>query len=236
MRNYMKLMASNLKWLVMMYVILGFFAPSTFSQRGIRPFLEAEGQKPSQPQLHDFDKWSFSLGGFRYEVDKSGIGRRLDSRGKYTRFRVRIQNDEWMERVVYYAEFKRDLLLLCEVNAGGYGSGFVVRLDGRTLRQVWRVHIPAFNVAQGLIENNSAYLAAIGFVAKLNLDSGRYLWKHDNLYRKYRKEGAFNIFELPEIVGKDVIYTENQEMNNRKPNTIRLNKQTGRVLKVELNP
>jgi hypothetical protein len=229
----MNLIAAQMKWSVPMFLMLGVFVASTFSQLETRPFLEPEGRKPSRPEPYEFDRWNFRLGEFRFEVDKSGIGRRLNSRGKYTRFRVKIEKDEWIERV-YYAEYKGDLVLLCEVNAGGYGSGFVVRLDDRTLRQMWRVHIPAFNVARGLIENNSAYLGAIGFAAKLNLDSGRYHWKHDDFYRKYHKDGAFNMFDLPKIVGNEVIYTEDQEMYNRKPNSIRFNKQTGRVLKVEL--
>src|SRR5687768_7637738 len=105
----MNSIAAQIKWSVLMFIMLGVFPPSMFSQYEIRPFLEAEGQKPAQPQYYGFDKWKFRLGEFRFEVDKSGMGRRVDSRGKYTRFRVKIQNDEWMERIVYYAEFKGDL-------------------------------------------------------------------------------------------------------------------------------
>jgi hypothetical protein len=234
MQKKMILDAAQLKWPVLLYLALSVFAASTFSQPMTRPFLEPEGRKPPRAEPYEFDQWNFGIWEYQFEVNRRGIGRRLSAKMRTTRFRVEIQSDEEIERI-YFSEYKSDLLLLCEVNAGGYGSGFIVRLDGETLRQRWRVNIPAFNVAQGLIEDNSAYLGAIGFAAKLDLNSGRYLWKHHDFYRKYHKDGAFNMFELPRISGDEVIYTEGQEMYKRKPNTVRFNKKNGKILKVELN-
>lgn len=211
------------------------FTETVVPQNKTRPFLKPDAlQLSANPVPYEYDQWNFPVGELRFEIKMGGKGRRLNGQSGPTRFLVKIEREEQIKRL-YYSEYKGDLLLLCEVEAGGYWTGFIVRLDGKTLRQKWRVHIPAFNVAVGLIEGNSVYLGAMGFAAKLNLDSGRYAWKHDDLYRKYHKEGAFNIFELPQIVGSEVIYTENQEAYSRKPNTIRFSKTNGRVLKVDLN-
>jgi hypothetical protein len=230
----MNFVVAQLKWSLLLVPSLFVLTASLPAQKAARPFSEPVERTPSRSDPYEFDQWSFPVAGSHFELKRDATGRRRSSRGQSTRFRLKVESDEEINRV-YYSEYKGDLLLLCELNAGGYGSGFVVRMDSQTLRQKWRVQIPAFNVSQALIEDNSVYLGATGFAGKLDLDSGRYLWKHDDFYRKYHKDGAFNIFELPRIVGNEVVYTEKQEMFNRKPNIIRFNKKTGKVLKVDLN-
>jgi hypothetical protein len=199
-----------------------------------RVFSEPIAIKAAPGSHYDWERWRFSLGSDSYEIDKTGRARRQRGRSRPARFRLGLAGSDHIVRI-YYAPYKGDLILLCEDEAGGYGSGSISRFDGQTLKQKWRVPIPAFNVANGLIEGKSAYLGAIGFAAKLDLDSGKFIWMHDDFYRKYREDGAFNIFETPTIVGNEVVYVESQDMYRRPPNIIKLNKNNGKVVKVELN-
>lgn len=220
----------------LLFLVLLIFTPSAFSQVPTRHFLEPEALQLSAERVpFEFDQWNFPLGGLRFEIDRNGTGLRLDPQRRPVSFRIKIEKDEEITRV-YYAEYKSDLILLCEVEAGDYGGGFVVRLDSRTLKQKWRAIIPAFNITRGLIEEDSAYLAASGFAARLNLTSGQYGWKHEqNFFRKYSEQGEFNVFELPVVAGDEIILTEDQEYSKR-PSKIRFNKKSGKVIKMEKSP
>jgi hypothetical protein len=215
-------------------LLVFFFVTGIYAQGQPRPFSEAAAAKAAPDKHYDSEKWTFALGSYDYEIDRNGSAQRRREQSAPVRFRLDLGGSSEVVRV-YHAEYKGDLLLLCEDQLGGEGSGFISRFDGASLRQKWRVAIPAFNIANGLIEGNSAYLGAIGYAAKLNLDTGKIIWKHDDFYRKYREEGAFNIFDVPKIVGNEVIYVESQDRVGRKPNVIKFNKTNGKVIKVELN-
>lgn len=189
-------------------------------------FSEAEGRGPNQ-SYYEFEKWSFSSGGIQYEIAKNGRVSRKDENGHSGRFRIALKPGEEFQRAIYFSEYNNDLILLCETHLGDGGAGFVTRLDRNTLKPKWRVHIPGFNIANGTREDNAAYIAAIGFVGKINLENGKYIWKHENLYRKYKESGAFNIFETPQITGKLVVFKEEETGNQ-----IEVNKATGKIVKV----
>jgi hypothetical protein len=194
-----------------------------------KPFSFAKGEGKNQGS-YEFDKWSFSIGENQYEINKNGAGKRINQTGTVTKFRLLKSDDESLHRVIYFSPYKNDLLLLSEIDYQGYGAGFIVRFDGKTLKTKWQCEIPGFNIAQGLIENKWAYLAAIGFIAKIDLETGKYLWKHDNLYRKYNESGAFNIFETPKSINNLVLFKEEGENNQ-----IEVNKMSGKIIKVSLN-
>ncbi len=202
------------------------------SEAQTKVFSEAKGVA-AIGKYYDFEKWEFLIGGDKYEITNKGQGKRTDGRNRVTKFRLSLEGAETLEGV-YFAEYKNDLLLMSGLDFGGEAAGFIVRLDGKTLKVVWRKHIPAFNIARGLVENGFAYLAAIGFAAKINLDTGKYIWKHEDFYRKYKESGAFNIFEVPKIEGSTIIYTEN-DIYSGQPNIIKFNKNTGKVIEVKVN-
>ncbi len=199
-----------------------------------RTFSEAIAAKATPGKHYDTEKWTFTLGPHVYEINRTGRAQRRRGQSRPLRFRLDLGGSTELVRV-YYAQHKGDLLLLCEDQLGGYGSGFVARFNGATLKQKWRAAIPAFNIANGLIEGSSAYLGAIGFAGKLNLDSGKFVWKHDDFYRKYKEDGAFNIFETPTLAGSEVVYVESRHTPSGKPNVIKFNKTSGKVISVDVN-
>lgn len=186
------------------------------------PFSETKGQPEFEPS-----SFEYSVQGYKYRI--SGKGRRTRTGGgTATRyFNLRLAKGDSLQRSIYYAEYEGDLVLICEVSDGESGAGFVTRLDGRTLRMKWKRPIPAFNVGPGLIEDNYAYLTAIGFVAKVDLKSGVFVWKHSNLYR----DGDFNSFELPAVEGELVLFKE-VVIYNEPAKTVKIAKRTGRIVSV----
>ena len=223
-----------MKFKILIFLAITVFGLNEFSQAQTKVFSEAKG-KPFVGRVYDFEKWNFLIGKQKYEIKNNGQGKRLVGNNRIKRFHFLLEKNEIIEHRIYFARYKNDLIVICETSIFDSGAGFITRLDGKTLKAKWRKDIPAFNVAKGLIEGNSAYLGGIGFAAKINLENGKYLWKHEDFYRKYREDGAFNVFEVPKIKGNVITYTENQNDYNRPPNIIKFNKNSGKVIEVKIN-
>lgn len=206
-----------------------------YSQAQTKVFSEARCVPPSTTRIYDCEKWAFSIGEDKYEIDKSGRGKRIRKPSYVNTFRFGIDDAEFVDRVIYFAEYQNDLLLIGELSFDDAGGGFIIRLFGNTLGTKWRTSIPSFNVAQGLIEANSAYLAGTGFISKIDLGTGKYIWKHEDLYRKYDESGAFNVFLTPLIEGDSVIFREDDILNRGFDHQIRVNKSDGKIIQVILN-
>lgn len=176
-------------------------------------------------------KWSFEIGANRYEIKENGRSNRTNDKNNSAKFQLLLGKGEVVENV-YFASYKKDLIIVYGANAGGDGIGYAASFDTATLKQKWRAVINGFNLGQGLIENQFAYLTAIGFVSKLNLLTGKYVWKHDNLYSWKGHNGVFNSFELPELDGNIIIFSE--KTNNNSTNTIVVNKITGKIIRTIL--
>jgi hypothetical protein len=143
------------------------------------------------------------------------------------RFNLRLDKGDSLQSAIYHADYQGDVVLICEVSDGESGEGFITKLDGQTLRMKWKQLIPAFNVGQGLIEDDHAYLTAIGFVGKVNLKSGAFAWKHSNLYR----HDDFNSFELPRVEGDTVLFKE-VVIYDEPAKTVKVEKRSGKIISI----
>ena len=191
------------------------------SQRA-RIFTEIKGYPEESPE-----SFEFSIQKYKYKITTNGKGKRTGDSSSRS-FNLHLNREDLLDRVIYYAEYQGDLLLICEVSDGDGGAGFITRLNGRTLRIKWKRWIPAFNIGQGLIEHKHAYLTAIGFIAKINIESGAYVWKHDDLYRE---EDTFNHFNLPKLLGDIALFIEDT-IYDRPAKTIRVNKYNGKIISI----
>lgn len=209
--------------LLLMSSVLGQQRTSSPSKlKDLRTFTEVKGQPEYQPSSF---KYSTSI--YKYGISSSGRGRRTGGRITARYFSLRLDKGDSLQRAIYHAEYEGDVLLVCEVSDGEGGAGFIIKLDGQTLRMKWKRWIPAFNIGQGLIEGDHAYLTAIGFVAKVNLKSGAFAWKHGNLYRN----DDFNSFELPRVEGDTVLFKE--VVNYDEPaKTVKVQKRSGKIVSI----
>ena len=202
-------------------------SPSAY--QNVSAFTEIKGL-PDEIEPSYFE---FSASGHNYKILRNGRGKRTGGEVAARPFNLRLTKDDYLSRVIYYAEYQGDLLLTCEISDGESGAGFITRLDGRTLRMKWKRWIYGFNVGQGLIEDRYAYITAIGFLGKVDLRSGAYVWRHRNLYQVgENSDDAFNSFELPEIKGDTVLFTEAEIHYRTKVATVQVNKLNGKVIKI----
>ena len=184
------------------------------------------------------DAFEFELGGFKYRIANNGAGRRV--KGEAVRlFNLRLGGFDSIQRV-QYAGYQGNVLLICELSDGELGWGLVVRLEQPSMRARWRAEVPAFNVGPPLRDGGHIYLTGIGFVAKLELETGRFVWRRENLYDR-AGPGTFNAFALPQLSGDVVLFKEETVYDpakaltplNRPAKTLRVHRKTGKVIGIE---
>lgn len=193
---------------------------------------EASGSKPTEPRLFEFPMavaqgrrviaFEFPVAGFKYHVARNGLGNRTDGDSPARPFNLHLSKGDYI-RALYYAEYQGDALLLIEVSNGAYGAGFLLRVGGSLPDIKWKQAIPGINVGRGLLDDDFAYITAKGFVAKVDLRSGSYAWRHEDL----ENGSTFQAFDPPGLDGNKVLFPSRGQ--GRKA-ALAVNKQTGRIL------
>ncbi len=179
--------------------------------------------------------FEFEAGGFSYHVAANGNGRRTKG-DKTRRFNLRFDGPDFMEGL-RFTVYEGDLLLACELNDGEAGGGLFVRLEQPSMRALWRQPVPASNLGEPLHEGRHLYLTGNGFVAKLDLRTGEYVWQHEDLHgdAKVARMGVspddFSSFETPELAGETVLFRARPVYNRRR--TLVVDKKTGKIIRIE---
>jgi hypothetical protein len=150
------------------------------------------------------DTFSFLADGERYLVDPEGRALRLTAAQTIQRFALPLDTGMHVERLGF-TRFQGDPVFLYQQTDNEGASGFVARFNANTFQRKWLVRVPGFSVGFALLEDADLYLTCIGFVGKLDLSTGKYAWRHDNLYQT---EG-FNNFGRPRVSGDTVAIPAN---------------------------
>lgn len=178
----------------------------------------------------DPDAFEFEMNGFAYHVKANGNGRR--TKGKRVRgFNLRLDSGEAVTNL-FYSEFEGDLLLLLHTTVADHGLGFVTRLEQPSMRGLWRQRIPARDLGHPLRDGRDLYVTGEGFVGKLDLRTGAYVWHHDDLeVARGTEPRPLHTFDDPELDGDAVLFRERPVYNPRR--LLVVNRRTGKIIRVE---
>jgi hypothetical protein len=198
----------------------GLSAPLLFNKAALaQPATQATGsQKKDNPLAHEF---KFSASGISYLVKNEKLFIGNNKQG------ILLTKEGNIEKL-YYLPSGGDLILFYGIGDGGEGWGKIARI-GTSSRQIkWLTHMPAFNVGQPLQDKEAVYITGVGFIAKLNLKTGKYIWQKNN-YQKYKIDS----FSLPVVQGNQVFFKESSLTAgvNGKPQILVVDKTTGNIIK-----
>ena len=125
-------------------------------------------------------------------------------------------------------QYLLDIYLIYEAHSEESGYGAILCLDGQSLQAKWSTYIQGFNIGESLARNGFLFVTAFGFIGKIDLGTGNYVWKHDDLYRQ---PDYFNSFEKPSLVDNVVYFTESKPSYLRRQSvTIKVNNATGAII------
>ncbi len=151
------------------------------------------------------ERISFNLDGLEFEMSADGVGMATYPDKKEKRFSVPV-NEHYTIRFLSFAKIHDDIFLLYEVSDSEGAGNKLSRLSGRTLELEWSIHIPAFNAGEPLWDGRYLYVTGIGFVGKVDISLGSYVWKHDGLYERHTNR--FNSFSVPEKADSRMIFKD----------------------------
>ena len=199
------------------------FTASTAVNAQTTTFSKAAGS--GSGSIGEFSEWRATVGKTEIGVRDNGSLTRI-SDGK--KLALKLDKGDSFSQNVFVADHAGDLLLHSEVSNGPDGAGVLYRIDGKTFKEKWRAPITSFNLSAGLIEGENAYVTAHGFVGKVDLKTGKFIWKHNDLYRKFTPDGAFNVIETGKIDGNNIIFEELRE--GRSPARLIVDKSSGKII------
>lgn len=138
-------------------------------------------------------------------------------------------NTELLIEEAHFFNYKTDLVIYYTDSDFESGSSYIECYDHNTYKLKWKNNIYGFNLTDPIILDNSTYVASFGFIGKLNLDNGKYFWKHENLY----EETKFNSFGSIEINDDKVYFSEGLWVRDtRTPGQIVVNDVTGEIVNI----
>jgi len=200
-------------------------------QASTRPTADTAGteQVECEPATFSSLPCRFVLAETTLEVSRAGQLRRYSLGKSAASVQLPLEKGFTVDAILY-GMYSKDLVLVYEVSDGEVGFGYVARLRLKNLMLKWWTSLPAFNLSLGAIEDRYLYQAGFGFVAKLDLNTGRFAWKHDGLYD--RAHSSFNSFRRPEVGRGEVVFREEPTYAaNGPPRSIRVDKTSGRFQK-----
>jgi hypothetical protein len=188
---------------------------------------------PFQPAVKDGKEFGadfcWQSGGADYRIDAQGKGSRHGAGGSGAEvIALPTEQAEYLEHV-WFLPVEQDLLVLFEVTDGNVGRGNLCRYRSSPWQKRWCQWIPAFNLVAARSEDDSVYVGGIGFLGKVDANSGRFLWQQADLYSK---DPAFNVFGVPTEAQKTVSFEATDGIGFTPDKRITLARQSGAVLEI----
>lgn len=170
--------------------------------------------------------FGFNVGESRYIFHKNGIGEKIFPDGSKKVFRLPIDSYDTIQRVDFFIH-ENSLGILYDFTDGASGAATLIYLNQNTLEQKWVLELPTYHTGESLLSFPNYYITAMGFIGKVDLKTGKLLWKHDELYRP--EKGGIELFGTPERNG-DLIEFSKKETSE--PYLIQVDDQTGKIIEI----
>lgn len=151
-----------------------------------KPFYPIKAINRHSELIGEEDTLSISINNYDFTIYPDGI---LKWGSKES---IRLSKNMYAT-TAYFQLIDNDLLLFCEMSDFEYGTTDIFRIDLPNKHIKWRVNLNGFNMGQPVIRGNYGYVTAMGCVGKLDLITGKYLFKKSDLYES--KTSSFNNFD-----------------------------------------
>ncbi|MCJ7525881.1 MAG: hypothetical protein MUP71_11785 [Candidatus Aminicenantes bacterium] len=181
------------------------------------------------PLNYEQAKYNLIIRNEEIEFDCLGLKLKKDKSYRISARDLTISEDEYILQV-FYANFEDDLILIFSRSNDENGNIVVCRIDFMKVLVKWKAELPSMNPSYGIIEGHYLYQAGVGFISKINLDSGAFEWKQGEI--KDPKTGDY--FEFNNIVLNKsiVVFFLNKKDNEleKEKTGINVDKMNGKII------
>ena len=105
----------------------------------------------------------------------------------------------------YWSETDTTFVLVYGESTQTEGRSYLSVIRKSSLALVDRTHVGGFSLQPPVFRGTDVYLRAVGTVARYNLSTRSYEWRHTDLYNRQRY--TFNVIEKPFWTDGNVIFT-----------------------------
>lgn len=151
---------------------------------------------------------------------------KLYNQNKKFLFDLKIKNNDYIEDLYIYP-INNDLVCFYSISNGDNGTSEAKRISPLQKETKWTSKIYAFNMSRPLIIGNNAYLSTIGFIGNLNINTGLYEWKFDNLYQ----QGKYNDFDEPIFFDNGNILFLSENLIKKSYDSILVDNKHGKIIR-----
>ncbi|MDP4185447.1 MAG: hypothetical protein Q8862_09840 [Bacteroidota bacterium] len=141
-------------------------------------------------------------------------------------FDLKIKSNDFIEDLYIYP-INNDLVCFYSIADGDNGISEAKRIAPLQKKIIWATNIYAFNMSRPVIFGDNAYLSTIGFIGKLNINTGGYEWKFENLYQ----QGKYNDFDEPIFLDNGNILFLSENLIKKSYDSILVDDKRGKILR-----
>lgn len=142
---------------------------------------------------------------------------------------IRLKTDLIVEKAYLY-ENKTDYFIFFTDTDHEGSTSWIQKISKNPLKSESVEHIPGFNLGQPIIYEQFAYVTAIGFVGKIDLQTVEYVWKHKDLYGRGKQ--SFNSFDTVTFNKNEVKFISGNYKSDNIDKVI-VDNQTGEIKRIE---
>lgn len=142
---------------------------------------------------------------------------------------IHLKTELIVEEAYLYVDETSFFVFFTDTDHEG-ATSWIQRFSKNPLKSAYVKQIPGFNLGQPIIDGQFAYVTALGFVGKIDLQIGEYVWKHKELYdnEKY----SFNSFDTVVLKHNETEFiSENYKTD--KIDKVIVDNQTGEIKRIE---
>lgn len=164
----------------------------------------------------------------KYALTAKGV---LSSKTDATKpqLKLSIGKKSWIEHLFVF-NYENDLMLAYETNDGDEGNGHICRIKSSLSGVEWCQSVAGFNM-YAAAEADRLYLGAIGFVGRINPETGKLLWQHADLYNK---DNTFNIVCPASETDSTITFHATTGIKGEAIKQITLERNTGKIIKISV--
>ena len=142
---------------------------------------------------------------------------------------IHLKTDLIVEKAYLYENETNYYIFFTETDHNA-ATSWIQKISKNPLKSESVEHIPGFNLGQPIIDEQFAYVTAIGFIGKIDLQTVKYVWKHKDLYD--RGKHSFNSFDTV-ILNKNEIEFISGNYKSDNIDKVIVDNQTGEIKRIE---
>jgi hypothetical protein len=179
--------------------------------------------------IGDYNNASFSweIGGNSYILHEDGL---LQMKQSQRKIRLPLGQGMLGLGLDFVKGIRNDLILGYGTSNGEDGTSFVCRIGGDLRAVRWCKNIGNINQSFS-VSDDSVWVGAVGFAARLNINNGTYIWRHDDLYKLENGTDSF-IITCPISENETTVTFYGQDTNNRNNQQLKVERKSGSIIEI----